>query len=309
MPHPIEEFAAQAYAAGLAASGGPLTERVMAGAQVAVAIAVERAHDPRILEVTIDLGRLEGLWARLFQRREDLIRHHTRQVADVWTDLLTAELIADAVRGLRQDDRARTVEGWKTAVAAAAAALAGWLRSRPQWTALRQALRDALVAAQAEGATAAAVLAADQAGEDPPDWDTEFDATVEAIRDRYQLWADADTWAGRLADSAAGTFGRSLGDDPTADDSDLADMADQALNDDRNGPVPFTVDWAMTAAAAAGALAAYTAQGQTQAGWVTAGDGRVCRVCEDNEAAGPYPLIEFPTLPAHPRCRCQAVPA
>jgi hypothetical protein len=308
LPHPIEEFAVEAYAAGLAQAGAPLTERVVAGAKVAVSLAVDHADDPHVLEVTIDLGRLEGLWARLFKRREDLIRHHTGKVAAVWRDLLTAELITDAVRELRHDDRSRTRAGWKTAVTATAAALAASLRSRPQWTPLRQALRDALAAAQAEGATAAAVLAADRAGEKPPDWDEEFDATLDAIAGRYQLWADADTWAGRLLDSSSRTLGRALGDDPDVEDTDLTDAADQALNDDSNGPVPSTVDWAMTAAAGAGALAAYAAQGLAQADWVTAGDGRVCATCQNNEDQSPYPLIEFPDLPAHPRCRCQAVP-
>jgi hypothetical protein len=311
VPNSTPEAAAEAYAAGVAAAGGMLTDRVIAGATVAVRLAVEHADDPRILEVILDLGTLEGLWARLFQRREDLIRHHNRLVAKTWRELLTAELIADAVRALRRTHTERPGPAeWKLAVAAAAAGLLASLRSRPQLTALRQAVRDALAAAQAEGAAAGAVLAADRGGLPLPDWDTEFDTALDAVDGRYQLWADADTWTGRLLDRAGWTFQRALGDDPGAEDDDaLTDDALRFLNDADSGPVPFTVDWAMTAAAASGALAAYTAQGQRQAAWLSVGDGRVCQACDTNEANGPYPLIEFPTLPAHPGCRCQAVPA
>jgi hypothetical protein len=311
VPNPIPEAAAEAYAAGVAAAGGMLTDRVIAGATVAVRLAVEHADDPRILEVTLDLGKLEGLWARLFQRREDLIRYHSRLVAKAWRELLTAELVTEAVRALHRAHREQPGPAeWKLAVAAAAAGLLASLRSRPEFTGVRQAVRDALAAAQAEGAAAGAVLAADRAGLPSPDWDTEFDTALDAVDGRYQLWADADAWTGRLLDRASWTFQRALADDPdTEDDAALANSAVRALNDADHGPVPFTVDWAMTAAAAAGALAAYTAQGHSQAGWVTAGDGRVCRMCDTNEANGPYPLIEFPTLPAHPGCRCQAVPA
>jgi len=308
VPHPIEEFAAEAYAAGVAHTGGVPTDRVIAGAGVAVALAIEHADNPDVLEATINLGRLEGLWSRLFRRREDLIRHHTGLVTTAWRDVLAAELITDAIRALRRDDQARNPDRWKTAVTATAAALLASLRSRPQWTVLRQAFRDAIAAAQAEGATAAAVLTADQNGQQPPDWDTEFDATLTAITGRYQLWADADTWTGKLLDRAQGDLTRALGDDPGVADEQLADSASQALTGDDAQGVDFTVDWAMTAAAGAGALAAYAAMGQPQANWITVGDGKVCPACETNEARSPYPLIEFPTLPAHPGCRCQAVP-
>lgn len=308
MAHPIVEFATEAYAAGVAASGGPVTERVLTGGAVAVALAVEHADDPRVLEVTIDLGRLEGLWARLFRRREDLIRQHADAVMGAWRDLLTAELIADTIRSLRRDDRAPDSARWRQAVSAAAAALIGSLRGSPGWTGLRQSIRDALAAAQAEGAAAAAILAADRAGQ-KADWESEFETALAAVDGRYQLWADADTWLQRLLDRASDALQRALGDSPDVSDSELADNADQALRDSGDGgPVPFTMDWAMTAAAAAGALAAYTAQGLSRVAWVTAGDGRVCALCESNEAESPYPLIEFPELPAHPRCRCQPVP-
>jgi hypothetical protein len=43
--------------------------------------------------------------------------------------------------------------------------------------------------------------------------------------------------------------------------------------------------------------------------WVTAGDGRVCEVCQRKAAGGPYPIRQVITMiPAHYGCRCVALP-
>jgi hypothetical protein len=307
--HPIAEFAAEAYAAGVTRSGGLLTERVQAGARAAVALAIEHHDDPRVLELTLDLGRLEGLWARLFKRREDLIRHHTGLVTDAWRAILTAELINDAIAAVRRDDGSDDPDRWKTAVLAAVAAMTASLPNRPAWTQLRQAIRDALAAGQAEGAAAASVLHADRTQQPQPDWGTEYDDALAVATARPQLWADTDTWASKLVGRIAHDLGRALTSQGVdASDDELRQAANHSA---RTGDLPaigFTVDWAMTAAAGAGALAAYVARGQTLLNWTTAGDGRVCVACEDNEANGPYTPIEFPALPQHPGCRCQPTP-
>ena len=69
--HPIAPYARTAYAQGWAASGGPMTARVKAGCVAAVEHAIAHAEDPRILEVMLHLGRLEGAWALIYQRREE----------------------------------------------------------------------------------------------------------------------------------------------------------------------------------------------------------------------------------------------
>ncbi|UXY25016.1 hypothetical protein N8I84_42070 (plasmid) [Streptomyces cynarae] len=78
-----------------------MTERVKAASLVAVQTAIEHADDPRILEVTIDLGKLEGMWALLFGRREDKQREHTRLVADPWRPLIDRDAVAAMVDTFR----------------------------------------------------------------------------------------------------------------------------------------------------------------------------------------------------------------
>lgn len=86
----------------------------------------------------------------------------------------------------------------------------------------------------------------------------------------------------------------------------LAAELDQLLGD------PAAADLiAQTELARANTAAALDVYGQAQVGQVdvsTAGDGRVCAVCEDAEAAGPYMLTDVPGVPFHPRCRCMVVP-
>lgn len=50
-------------------------------------------------------------------------------------------------------------------------------------------------------------------------------------------------------------------------------------------------------------------QVEVQAELLTAGDDRVCPICEELEAHNPYTLDQARTLiPAHPQCRCAALP-
>jgi SPP1 gp7 family putative phage head morphogenesis protein len=61
-------------------------------------------------------------------------------------------------------------------------------------------------------------------------------------------------------------------------------------------------------AVAAASFDTYRANGIAYADWLDAEDGRVCAICEDNAANGPYLLAQFPEIPGHPRCRCAPGP-
>ena len=52
----------------------------------------------------------------------------------------------------------------------------------------------------------------------------------------------------------------------------------------------------------------YAESGYPEVEVITAGDSRVCPVCEAAEALGAHPVGTAPMAPLHPRCRCAEVP-
>lgn len=310
----IAPYARTAYGQGWAASGGPMTDRVRAGCVAAVDYAVEHAHESGVLEVTLHLGHLEGVWAAIFERREKLIARHARLVAAAWKQAAAALDPSKTVRDLRtrlglgEAVDPNTAASIAAAVTAAATLLA-WLPGTTAWQALRYAMRDALRSGRAEGAADAIVLAADAAGRVGIGFDLAFRSAYDALANLGTLWSDADGWLGKILDRGADQLGRALAA-LAADGADYQDMlaaAQDILDGAAGDAVSFTVDWALNTALARGALDLYASEGVPAASWVTAGDGRVCPTCQDNEDGSPYPLTDFPSMPDHPRCRCVAV--
>lgn len=307
LEHPIAAPAREAFAAGWALSGGPLTERVKAASTAAVQTAIAHADDPHILEVTIDLGKLEGMWAKLFQRREEKQAEHTRLVTDAWQPLITRDAVTAMVdrfrthTGLTEADRDLRAE----ALAAARNMLQA-LATLTGWTALRQRLRDAIAAGNAEGMVNAVAIAAERAGTVGLDWNIAFKDAYESLARLDELWGNADGWLGRMLDRATTDLGRALaqGAEAGASRDEMIDAAMDILGSEDVDAVAFTVDWAMTTAADDGALRLYRSQGVQQVDVVTAGDGRVCQTCIDYEAGSPWPALDVPRLPTHPVCRC-----
>lgn len=309
MAHPIAPFARAAYTAGWARSGAPSGPRFHAGLDAAERLAAEHADDPHVLEVTVDLGRLEGMWAVLYQRRTALQAKHARSVAAALTALLTPERIAATVRdlrhalGLTETERDRRRETTEVATAAVLAMLQA-LAHEAGWHDVRQTLRDALAAGAADGMVAAVAIAAREADAAGLDWDAAFQDAYADVQRLDDLWGAADTWLGRLLARAAADLGRVLSG-LAADEADAEDMANAAADYLGNlGAADFTVDWAMTDAAASGALALYQTDGAASVSVITVGDGRVCPACYDAEAGSPWHLLEAPRLPLHPMCRC-----
>ncbi|MFJ6215011.1 hypothetical protein ACIQGZ_16995 [Streptomyces sp. NPDC092296] len=298
--HPIARFAREAFAAGWAASGGPLTERVRDACAAAVALAAENADDPDVLKATVDLGRLEGMWALLVARREDQQAHHAEAVTAAWRRLLDrADLAAGVQRfrwqhGLTEADRDDELRA--AALAAALAMLRG-LAAEPGWGDLRDTLRDAIRVGRAEGMVDAVALAADRAHAAGLDWGAAFQQAYDSLEHLDSLAADADRWLAALVDRAAAALARLLAGSPAGE-------AEGAEAEAASAAAGFIVDWAMTTAAAGGALHLYQQHGATGVDVVTVGDGRVCAACADAEAGGPWPIVSAPLLPLHPLCRC-----
>lgn len=310
--------AREAYAAGFALSGGPLTERVRAGCTAAVATALEHPYDPGVLEVSLHLGHLEGTWAEVYERREDLTRDHIAKITAIWRKMVrrlkTREFVARYKRDAAMYATEARKEGpdqWRKDEARAAAL--GWLYAilnDPQYEELAQAITDALVAAEAEGKTAALAVAADQAAALGFDWQKAYAAMYAGLADLESLPGMADQWVQQILGGAATDVGRILADlaGSGASDAEMAAEVLDAIDGEDVRAVNLMIDYAMGGSMARAALDLYASENAQSIGWLTAGDGRVCFQCQDNEDNGPYTPQQFPECPAHPRCRCTSVP-
>jgi hypothetical protein len=291
-----------------------MTERVQQACDIAVALACEHATDPAILEVTLHLGKLEGMWAQLFARREKLIAQYTATVTTAWRQLIRPRLFRDGLHTLRQQlglteattDQQERDEEIKAAALAAARSMLQGLPLTPGWAQVRQSLRDALAAGQAEGILGAVAIAAERAGRDGLDWDAGFARAYQQLERLDTLWSQAETWLSRLVERAVVDLARALAAKATAGAGydDMLDASSEELDGDDVDAVDFTTDWAMTTAMGTGAMGLYQLQNLLAVNWITAGDGRVCAACQANEDSSPWPLDAAPECPAHPRCRC-----
>lgn len=307
LEHPIAGPAREAFAAGWALSGGPMTERVKAASRAAVQTAVEHADDPHILEVTIDLGKLEGMWAKLFGRREEKQAEHTRLVTDAWRTLIDRDAVAAAVDAYRaRIGLGESLSDFGAEALAAARAMLRALADLTGWTALRTAIRNAVAAGLAEGMVNAVAIAAERASVVGLEWNVAFGDAYRSLEHLDELWGDADGWLGRTVDRAAGDLGRVIaqGAEDGASRDEMIDAAMDVLASDDVEAVAFTVDWAMTTAADDGALRLYQSEGVQQVDVITAGDGHVCQICGDHEVGSPWASLDVPRLPTHPHCRC-----
>lgn len=310
----IRTYARTAYAQGWAASGGPLTDRVKAGCIAAMDLCCENAHDPRILEVAIHLGQLEGVWAKVFARRFKLMDEQTQMLIPIWRKAMAASDIEGAVTRLRQrlglgenDEEQRRDQ---QAARELAMQMLSWLPATQEWQELRNAMRQLLATGQAEGYADAIDIAAAEQHILGYDFNIAFQHAYDALANLGETWAESDVWLQRMLERSADQFGRTLAQ-LAADGASYQDMIDAAtsvLDMEAEGAdaVEFTVDWALSTGFSRGALDLYRSEGVELVTWMTAGDARVCIQCEQNGIDSPFPIAEFPSLPQHPLCRCVA---
>lgn len=270
-----------------------------------------------VAETTLILGQLDGTWKLVYDRREALIARHSRKVARAWRDACAGLDVRGMVRDYRRMARTSTGEARTTSLAGAMADLAGfiagWLRrilTRPGYAVLHAAMVTALRAAIAEGQAAALALAADRLGITRFDIGAAYRAAYKTLASLAGLDEMADYWIERALTGAGTDVSRRLGKLARRGEGE-AEMIRQAERVLARKPraVWFYVSEAAHAGFAQGALALYEAEGVPELCWVTAGDGAVCAICDDHEANNPWPLAEFPPLPAHGGCRCFPTPA
>lgn len=306
----IRPYARTAYAQGWAASGGPMTDRVKAGCIAVMDMCAEHWDQPDILEVAIHLGQLEGAWASVFARRDKLLAEYTEKIRSIWQRLTKDLDVQGAVwllqRELGVDEAdAEWLRKAKAAARAIAVRLLEWLPGTTAWQDLRDAMRQLLAASQAEGYAGAIGVAASEQDMAGYEFDIAFEHAYEALINTGDVWAEGDGWLSRMLGDAAGEFGRIVGT-MAADGApyeDIVAAAGDLLGEDETA-VSFIVDWAMSYGLSKGALDLYRSEGVQYVTWMTVGDNTVCPVCEQHGQDSPFPIDDFPDMPAHPRCRC-----
>jgi hypothetical protein len=298
-------------------SGGPLTEQVKAGCLAAMGLAAENADDPRVLEVSLLLGSLTGTWAAVFKRRDDLVAGHVAKITAIWRKLvkrLDARALAEKYHREQMLPAAETDQDAARRKAEARDAALAWLLtilSDPEYADLEQAIAAAIMAAQAEGATGALAVAADQAAAYGFDWTMAYDAMLAGVAALEHQPGIADATVQQVLGGASADVGRILCGMATsgATDAEIAAEVEEAIEGEDVRPVTCGVDYSMGGGLVCGALGLYQSEGLDLVAWLTAGDGRVCPACQDNEDNGPYDPSAFPECPGHYFCRCTPTPA
>lgn len=285
------------YTAGWAASGGPVTARVLAGAR-----ACQDLHEHLTEDATLRLGHLEGVWAAIYDRREQLLTQGVARAVAVWTanppDL--AELVRTVRVNMGLGEATPEVPPAITGLAAQAL-----LRQNARAD-LALVVAEGFAAAHAEGKVGALALAADHAGLLGFDFDLAFTDAVDALAS-----LDPGYWTEAVAEyvqqAVRGTVqdvGRVLAQQVT-DQAPYEDMLSAVEGLFSNSTaVSYFTDLALSTGLTQGALSLYGSEGVELVEFVTAGDARVCAPCEEAETGNPYRLDDLPAPPLHGRCRC-----
>ena len=276
-----------------------------------------------LAEATIDLSSLEGIWKTVYGRQDDLYAAQAAKAARVWRkivrDLDVAAMIAAfrkaalmgadgaPAAGTDHEDPDARKHRKREVKAAAAAAAAGMLASyadSPAYDDLLAVITTALTLAAGEGFASALAVAASEAGHAGFDW-------AAASKDG-QRGPGADIAAEVAAAIVAGTvtdlsvlLSRLAAEGATA--AAMVTAVSAALRTARALDVGLT--HVMAASIAAAMRGVYDAADVMLLDFVTAGDTKVCPVCEDLEAHNPYRAEDFPAIPQHPLCRCIPMPA
>jgi len=312
----IAPYLRKAFAYGWAASGGPMTPRVQEACRVAVAMGCEHADEDDVFEVTLKLGSLEGTWAKVYDRREVLYAKHITAVADKWRPLAGKLPVTLAVNRFRRALGLEEADQSKKDRLAAAIAQATWLIHQihddptdEDYVALVKTLATALKDGMAEGEAGAIALAAQDAHVIGIDFDIAFKDAWKSLGKLGDFWADAKGWLGRILDGAATDVGRLLARlaEDGATHAEMVSAVEDLLGDKEIRAVTTLVDMAMGQSFSRGALALYAREGIRDVDFFTAGDTRVCAICDTFERNSPYALVEAPTPSIHPFCRCTLV--
>ena len=294
----------------------PLTPRAKNVLRAADAVIRENQHAPANLwDVLESKGTIEGLYARLYQRRDRLWMKYDRRAKswslrlaqDVAVDSLVADILAHHELSVTEASAADRQRDWTKQKVIAAILLALGL-----YADLATDARNMAAAASAEGMalgqTAAAALLAFVAGHKIPDMDSLQQETLAQLKRSADYWNDTDAVITSMIEGLAGDVAKSISkmiqDGATHDQ--IASYVTATLG--AGAGASFYLDSHIHALFALALLAAYKQAG-TLVDFVTVGDARVCPACLAAEDGNPWKPNDVPPIPYHGGCRCWYAPA
>lgn len=309
MSHPILPYAHAAFCSGFAARGGTtVTDRVRAGHRAAIQLAVEHWEDPDIIEATLKLGELEGVWATIYARRQDLLDSTRADFDAAWKTAFSngtkdfATLVATARHQagvMEKVDTSSVV--WTTSIILA---MLHSIMHGDDWQRLRLEVGNSIASGQAYGAADAMELLADKIGA----LNFNFDKAYTTARQRFEndpgVLRQVDIWLNTLASDVAKVMAKKL-HSMAQDGASEEDMQTWAEDELSNGDSPvfgLLFDGLMLASITYGIMWFYRSNGVSQVYFITAGDAAVCQECENAENRNPYPADSAPSPPLHFQC-------
>lgn len=294
-----------------------MTDRVREASIVAARLAAENADDPLVVENTLRLGALEGAWALIYQRREQLYAHHIDDITTQWRLAVRDLPIDDMVDRFRRSIGVTEAEDTeKTSIYAKAKAAATMLLGKitdnsadEDYVALTDSYAIAIRTGHAEGDAGAIALAAQQQHVVGIDFDAAHTTALTGLAAITTYTADAKAWIGRTIRGAIGDVARVLtsGAQREASAQDMADDVRAAIDTDQVPAVGAFADMALGRAFTDGMMTRYARWGIRQVDFVTAGAANVCPICLGFESGNPWSVIEVPRPPIHPRCACTVI--
>lgn len=303
----VTDAARAAFAIGFAQATAShpvgITESARLSLSASILLAEESPeHAAAVVEATLQLGQLEGVWAVVYDRRLGLIKDGLDKAMARWAELLPD--LSGPVRLARNQAglASETTAPPDPTLEAAASALLAGVHDDAE---LQKVLEEWVRRAHAEGKADALGLAAHDAGYTAFDFDLAFTDAYEALLNLDSINADALKALGKATGDMATELGTRLSE-LAAQQASYAEMltaAEDLFTSSR--AAIYWIDTALAAGLSQGAVNLYRTENVTTVSWVSAGDARVCPECEGNEEGSPYDInSNLPIPPQHGFCRC-----
>lgn len=299
----LNDYTRAAFALGYASCGPdafPMTERAILGCDLLEQCTTATLD---LIEVTRNIGRLEGLHAVIYRRREALVGKHSTVLAALLSQLAAdvglAHLVSSALAALGAPGT--------LSVAEAKAIIQPLLTAKvtDDWAA---AAVDAFVDASVEGAAQAEALSTLVNQVVQISWDDLRTSAEQSLGNLADVWSGADAWVSDQISGLAGDIARAVVDgiNNSASPDELQTAVGSVIGADDNG-AQFYLSHAVNTAVN---LAAnnYYSQAGLNVNFVTVGDEKVDEECMDLESENPYSSDEVPIPPVHGECRCWLEP-